>query len=118
MFQKAKKKAGIKKRGGIHILRHAFATHMLEDRVDIGTLQSLLGHADIGTTMVYPHVTSKVHPHWTNSRTLRRRKIPRILSKRRRRAMTSRNDAGSNRPVAFSTTWGATLTERPYRTTD
>ncbi|MCP4749956.1 MAG: tyrosine-type recombinase/integrase, partial [Proteobacteria bacterium] len=53
MFQKAKKKAGIEKRGGIHILRHAFATHLLEDRVDIGTLQSLLGHADIRTTMVY-----------------------------------------------------------------
>ena len=56
LYYKAKAKAGITKRVGIHGLRHAFATHLLEGGADIHTIQRLLGHRSISTTLVYFHL--------------------------------------------------------------
>jgi integrase/recombinase XerD len=59
VYYHACSKAGVEPKGGIHALRHTFATHSLERGTDIRYIQGILGHANIRTTMIYTHITDE-----------------------------------------------------------
>ncbi|QDU93903.1 tyrosine-type recombinase/integrase [Lignipirellula cremea] len=58
-IRQAVRQAGLTKRATSHTFRHSFATHLLADGYDIRTVQELLGHKDVRTTMIYTHVLNR-----------------------------------------------------------
>src|ERR1700736_6795339 len=59
IYNCAVEKSGVRRKGGIHVLRHSFATHLIESGVELNLVQRLMGHSSLLTTALYLHVTAK-----------------------------------------------------------
>ncbi len=78
----ARDRAKITKDGGIHILRHSFATHLIENGVELAVVQRLLGHRHLSTTMRYLHLTHNRREQWQSPLDLLSSDIPEKVSAR------------------------------------
>jgi len=76
VYKMTAKAAGITKGGGPHILRHSFATHLLENGMSMVVIQRLLGHKDLKTTSRYLHITKRAKENWKSPLDLLSNDIP------------------------------------------
>ncbi len=80
IYYGARDKAKINKEGGIHILRHSFATHLIENGVELAVVQRLLGHRHLSTTMRYLHLTQDRRRQWQSPLDLLWAELPEEVS--------------------------------------
>ena len=80
IYYGARDKAKITKDGGIHILRHSFATHLIENGVELAVVQRLLGHRHLSTTMRYLHLTQERRRQWQSPLDLLSADVPEEVS--------------------------------------